>query len=385
MKHSVLFITDNYLPFPSSNGMCVSRLVEYYKEDVSVYVLSFANNKACKPSSNEFYCEYNRKPSTIKNRIFSFCEDTGAVEVLYKNAVDIIEKYMIDTVVCVYRPVECVLAGLQIKKKYQDKICVLGYMLDNIAELNASLKIKNYILNYNQKRMLKKFEKYYDGLVVLRYYESTLRKMKCKREKIRYVGLPALKKLPVTDVKESHAEIKMVYAGSFYPDCRRPDEILQFLSEVCNYLPNLKIHLYSWGCEEIVNEAKLYMDDALVLHGRVSASEAEDAIRNADILLNIGNDLPYAIPGKLFEYFATGKSILNFCYRKNDGSTEDCLKYGNIFNVYSKMENSVEDCIKFIEQRHQLPWETVRKMFSESLPQYTIEQIEMFREGWKNV
>ena len=36
--------------------------------------------------------------------------------------------------------------------------------------------------------------------------------------------------------------------------------------------------------------------------------KAKEIISSADILLNIANDLPYAVPGKLFEYFSIGKS-----------------------------------------------------------------------------
>lgn len=376
MKPSkILFITDKYLPFPSSNGSCVSKVSNAFSQKENIYVVAFSSAENEDVVENAYFCSYKRKPSSVLNRVLGYCQDDGAVTALYNTACKVIEENNIDTVVCVYRPVECLLAGLKLKNKYKN-LCVKGYFLDNIYEWSTASKIKDRILFINQKKLLHKLNRSFDSNIVLKYYQNTFETMLNKNNKITYVGLPSLKEYnheEQTLFNKDH--INVVYAGSFYPDCRRPDEILDFLQAVCAYLPQVKIYLYSWGCEDMVSIAKEKMGQVLEVCGRVSSSEAERAIHSADILLNVGNDLPYAVPGKLIEYFATGKPIINFCYRRTDGATKDCKKYENVFNVYSNSDNSVDDCVQFVLNRYNLSWEVLKERFYDSLPEYTADII----------
>lgn len=382
-KNKILFITDKYLPSPSSNGACVSKLVNSYQQKENVFVVAYSFDEPENIDTNVFYCDYKRKPSSAYNRIFGYCQDDGATMALFSEASRIIEANNIDTVVCLYRPVECLLAGLKLKKKYKH-LRVIGYFLDNIFEWSTSSGIKDRIIHFNQKRLLYKLNRSFDSLLVLKYYQPTVESMILKTDKISYVGLPSLQEQKQNEKQLfDRNDINIVYAGSFYPNCRRPDEILAFLQDVCAQIPQVKIHLYSWGCEDLVDEAKEKMGQNLVICGRVSLTEAEKAIQSADVLLNVGNDLPYAVPGKLFEYFSTGKPIINFCYRSNDGATSDCEKYGNIFNVYSKRDNGVNDCVEFILNRRSVSWEDLQKIFYDSLPEYTVNLI--MKNGDKHV
>ncbi|MBE6567127.1 MAG: glycosyltransferase family 4 protein [Ruminococcaceae bacterium] len=371
----VLFLTDKYLPFPSSNGTCVSKIVGSYPQKENVYVLAFSSSDAEIPGTNIHYCRYKRNPSSAFNRIFGHCQDDGAVTALFMEACQMIEDQKIDTVVCLYRPVECLLAGLKLKSKYKH-LCVIGYFLDNIHEWSTSSRVKDQIFFFNQKRLLHQLYRSFDSILSLKYYQPTFEEMLRKTEKLCYVGLPSLREYS-GDAQNmfSSNHINIVYAGSFYANCRRPDQILAFLAEVCAQVPEIRIHLYSWGCQELVDTAKEKMGENLVLCGRVSAEEAERAIHSADILLNVGNDMPYAVPGKLIEYFSTGKPIINFCYRPSDGAAKDCEKYENVFNVYANGDNSVDDCVKFVLNRQSLSWDTLKEKFYDSLPGYTADRI----------
>ena len=383
--NKILFITDKYLPSPSSNGACVSKIVNSYEHKENVYVLAFSFGETERVDNNIFYCHYKRKSSHLYNRIFGYCQDDDAVMALFSQACRIIEEKRIRTVVCVYRPVECLLAGLKLKKKYKD-ICVVGYFLDNIYEWGTSSKLKDRIIFFNQKKLICKLNRSFDSIIALKYYQPTFEKIVGATQKVFYAGLPSLTKCKLTGEESQEfasKHIHVVYAGSFYEQCRRPDEILSFMHEVCAVLPEMKIHLYSWGCESLVDIAKKRMGHNLELCGRVTSEEAERAIHSADILLNVGNDLPYAVTGKLFEYFSTGKPVINFCYRRNDGASSDCEKYGNVFNVYSKGDNSVDDCVKFILNRYRIEWDALRTTFYDSLPEYTANLI--MEKGDKHV
>lgn len=369
----ILFITDKYLPFPSSNGACISRIVNSYENKENIFVISFSE-EANENTSNVYYCRYKRNPSSFFNRLFGYCQDNAAVNALFVDANRMVEENNINKVVCVYRSIECLLAGLKLKKKHRD-LCVIGYFLDNIFEWSTSSKLKDQIFYINQKRLLNQLNHYFDSIIALKYYKPTIKKMLTRSTKVDYVGLPSLQDRKIESSLFNKSNINIVYAGSFYSNCRRPDEILEFLNCVHKQLPQLKIYLFSWGCEDLIDAAKEKMRDCLEVCGRVSLEEADRAIQSADILLNVGNDLPYAIPGKLIEYFSTGKSIINFSYRHGDGAAADCEKYENIFNVYANSENNVDDCVRFILNRHTLPWDVLHKKFYDSTPEYTATKI----------
>lgn len=373
---NVLFIADQYLPYPSSNGACVSKVVNSGSFDGNVYVLSMLGETADSTDRSVFYCGCNRRPSPLINRLFGYSQDDAVVDALFSEADWIIREYDIDIVVCVYRPVECLLVGLKLKTKHK-ALCVIGYFLDNIQELQMSAKWKDIIITYNQRRLLKKLVRTYNQLIALKYYRTTFEEIVGCTQNTNYVGLPSIIQHTRYNAPVSHCddEITVVYTGSFNPDCRRPDGILNYLCDVCDVLPKIRVHLYSWGCDELVAEAKQKMGEHLVLHGRVTLEEAQKAMESADILLNVGNDLPCAVPGKLFEYFSTGKPIINYCYRMNDGAVEDYKKYGNILIVSAQGDNRVEACVDFVQNRKQLPWERLCTTFADSLPEYTANQI----------
>ncbi len=379
MKEKILFMVDSYEPAPSSNGVCVARLWRESAKAQYSHLLALTPEKAQEIyEDNLWVCHYNRKPSSYLNRFLSFAEDSEMVAFLTQKAEKIIEEKGITTVLCTYRPVENLLCALNLKKKYGKKLRVCAYYLDNLTEITSQNRLKALVFGYNQKRLINKAYKICDKTLLLKYYESTFKAvLGADTKKLFPVGLPGLLKSESAREEGIYSEnyINLVYTGSFYDGFREPEKILDFLKKVVKLVPELKIHLYCWGCEGQVEKAKAEMGERLVLHGRVCAEEAHKAIRNAHALLNVGNDLPNQVPGKLLEYFATGKPIVNFVYREDDPANEDYKKYGNIFIVKNNGENDPQKCAEFLKKGEVLPWEKVQVSFLECEPRYTITKI----------
>lgn len=373
---NVLFITDEYLPIPSSNGACVSRVVDSLETaGHTAYVLSVTKNN-CENSEKVTYAFYNRTPAPLKNRLFGFCQDDGFVDIICEYAKEIITLKKIDAVVSVCRPVETLIAGIKIKKMFGN-INLFGYFLDDLFETELSNGIKTRIVRFNYKRLFNAFLNKAKKGIVLKYYKNTFSRIFSKSKNISYVGLPCVQKQCGENKREDN-DIRILYAGSLNASFRNPESVLKILADVKKSVPNMRIQFFSCGCEDILESSRqLFEDDEIEFNGLVSTEKVKELFSSADILLNIANDLPYAVPGKLFEYFSTGKPILNYRFRADDPANEAYSVYPLIYNLYSYKENDISDCAKFIStaQGKQVEFTEIENLFKDSTPQYTARAI----------
>jgi hypothetical protein len=153
-------------------------------------------------------------------------------------------------------------------------------------------------------------------------------------EKVVKFGIPKItssskkdiSNAPVTveALKKQHDTIDFVYVGQLYEDIRNPELMLKMFCELPN---NYILHLYGGGADRIVNHYKERLKDRLVCHGWVSADEAKEATKNADILINLNNKIKNMLPSKLVDYIDTGKPILNICQINECPSIEYTKKY----------------------------------------------------------
>jgi len=149
----------------------------------------------------------------------------------------------------------------------------------------------------------------------------------------------------------------------------------------------IQVEFYSCGCQEELQFAKAEIGDRVLVHSLVSLEEVQKIMSTADVLLNIANDLPYAVPGKLFEYYSTGKPVLNYCFREDDPAMEEYEKYPLIFNLYDYKKNNIIACHDFIlaSKKKGVEFERIKSNFQDSTPEYTVEQLLTAIKEKKNV
>lgn len=142
--------------------------------------------------------------------------------------------------------------------------------------------------------------------------------------------------LPTLVDKCNHAYLNnnatiVTYAGNFYSEIREPDKVLEILS--C--LPKgYSIHLYGNGCRKIIKEkSNLFVNSVLVDNGVVSHEQCDEAIRNSNILINIGNRVTNQLPSKVFEYISYGKPIINFYFHEDDIGLHYLKRYPLCYNL----------------------------------------------------
>lgn len=110
--------------------------------------------------------------------------------------------------------------------------------------------------------------------------------------------------------------IECIFAGRVYKGVRNPSFIIKLFQK---FPINIRLKLYGVSLKELRDKFSITsLPSNVECCGLVRVEKAENVIRNADVLVNIGNIMLNQVPSKLFSYISTGKPILNVC------SNHDC-------------------------------------------------------------
>jgi len=140
----------------------------------------------------------------------------------------------------------------------------------------------------------------------------------------------AASRRPDSDASCDRSTINVVYTGVFYQRIRPPEALGRLMTGLRT--DDVVFHLYGGSCENFFRDLDLPRG-RVVLHGRVSKEVSDQAIDFADVVLNVGNDLPNQIPSKLFAYMASGKPILHLSQNADDPSLPLLNTYGHVLIV----------------------------------------------------
>lgn len=100
--------------------------------------------------------------------------------------------------------------------------------------------------------------------------------------------------------------LELVYTGSFYK-FRLPDDLIAAVVAT----PGVRLTIASINPPESVREASREYPHAIRLVGFLPHRKALRMQRDADVLVNIGNELPDQVPGKIYEYLGAGRPVLH--------------------------------------------------------------------------
>jgi len=157
-----------------------------------------------------------------------------------------------------------------------------------------------------------------------------------------------------TDISKNFFDSKKInclFAGRLYKSIRNPQKVIEVFSKlnknihltlISNINKKMLINSFctnsSWGYLDKISFFPIQNRDvALSLTG------------TADILINIGNNVEFQIPAKIFEYMSTGKPIIHFSKIKDDPTIFYLNKYPLTF-IVKEWERIDEKTIKDIEQ-----------------------------------
>lgn len=145
--------------------------------------------------------------------------------------------------------------------------------------------------------------------------------------KMMNIGIPLLSnrnyELYYSGNSEKRRFIKLVYAGTFYDNIRKPDYLVEIIKNITEVI-DIQLHIYGnvvgQKSYQLLQDAKEELGDKLIIHGTVERNKIPEVLSDADFLINVGNSISNQAPSKIFEYIETGKPIINFSSIKNDSS-----------------------------------------------------------------
>lgn len=109
--------------------------------------------------------------------------------------------------------------------------------------------------------------------------------------------------------------LRLVFTGTLYRRLRSPEPLLRLFGRLLGTSVGERLELHFVGglngCEDLFEPWREHLGRRLFLHGPVPREAAFRAMREADVLVNLGNESGYQLPSKVVEYVACARPVLN--------------------------------------------------------------------------
>ncbi|MEO7975784.1 hypothetical protein [Flavobacterium sp.] len=253
----------------------------------------------------------------------------------------IIEEHKIDKLITVSWTFTSHMIGNKIKKKYPS----LFWLADTIDVFSFNGKINNLFFYEKQNRNIEKeifLNADYNTVLtekIRQKYVELFPDIKGKIAVNHNVYLPNsfdFGKEPDLDSKT----VRFLFLGTLIEDARSPKRMLAIFDMLIKKYTEYNFILDFYGeFSDTMGSFKEYphlLGKSIFLNGFINREEVNLAIKNSDILVNVGNKNEFQEPSKLIEYMYSGKKIINFCSIEADTSLELIEKYPLKLNVLSE-------------------------------------------------
>jgi glycosyltransferase involved in cell wall biosynthesis len=125
--------------------------------------------------------------------------------------------------------------------------------------------------------------------------------------------------------------LRLVFTGSLYRRLRSPEPLLRLFAHLLGTGVGERLELHFLGavngCEDLFQPYGEHLGRRIFLHGAVPREAAFRAMRQADVLVNLGNETGYQLPSKVVEYVACARPVLHLGAGRGDASTEFFAAY----------------------------------------------------------
>lgn len=242
--------------------------------------------------------------------------------------------------------------GVKVKKMYPHLLWIV-YELDPYA-YNRILKHNKLMFIYRLMKQIKIFHMADKILLTHELYEQYSKNiLSIYRDKFKDIGIPLMKICDVNKIRCDN-NCNIAYVGSFYKGVRDPEYMLDILIRASSRIDGFKLNLYGPEIDSLPSKYREQYGEKLAVHGRVSKDRVIAAMKEADILVNIGNTVKNQLPSKILEYIGTGKPIINFYSISEDTSNKYLSRYPNALLIRKdnrKVEKNVMRIVEFINSQ----------------------------------
>lgn len=132
-------------------------------------------------------------------------------------------------------------------------------------------------------------------------------------------------------------KIRLIFAGTLYSKIRNPATLLELFNSLLATPVGSQLELHFLGaindCESYFEKFRGLIGTKIFLHGLVSRATAVRAMKDATILVNLGNTTAYQLPSKVVEYAMLGRPVLNIIKLASDSSKNFFFDFEGICTV----------------------------------------------------
>ena len=285
-----------------------------------------------------------------------------------------------DVIVPVVFPFETVLAALAFKRAYPE-VKVIPYLFDDFVDSGSLhvLKLARALKRGRHLRLESRMLEDADAVLSMHplrahfehYFPTRMHK------KVTYLEHPLLVKPAAARVpRHDDGVTRLCYTGALIKKVRDPS-YLRALLRAMRPRQTVQADFYVMGDAAAKIPTQTGGGSVRIInHGRVPKPEADAAVRNADILINIGDAQGKQVSSKVFEYMATGKPIIHFAFVEKDTVSIILEKYPLalcITQTRRLFDGNVRRVEKFISERrsNEIPFDDVKAIYPEALPETT--------------
>ncbi len=228
----------------------------------------------------------------------------------YKNNIEkFIKKNNIDLIVAFTLPFETAYASIlnssKIKKVYYQ---LDPYGLYHGEDVNTKKRTSKEIKLIKKSDMVITTAALYDEYQKDRLYQ----KYKHKYTAVDFPLIVAKENLSARGAFDFDDDnINILFCGKISDEYRSPEFLLNVFKKSLKNIPNMRLYFLGDVNSEVMDKEPLCQNNHIEIHGSVPIEFANSTMMSADILVNIGNNIPNMVPSKIFDYFSTGKPILN--------------------------------------------------------------------------
>lgn len=356
---NLLFLTSQYTGAAGANGICTRNIVNALKmkgHRVSVVCYDTGDTEDdvyTIPVTTKVKRNLGQKVAAAIGSFISTSLDKDIEQYFQNLTLTLCEKKKIDTVICVFFPLEAAPVVRAVKKQLPH-IATVIYELDSVGDGIFSKSKCYYFAKRAYERWGADNYRYADKVIIMKSHEEYWRKVWGKEfeEKLLIADIPVLMEhtFPRLEKRED-SPTSIVYSGLLNRKYRSPKHLLSVF-DVYSKNANAVLDFFSKGdCEELILSFRKN-NPCIRQLGYVPSAVLEEAIVKADVLVSIGNKVSRSVPSKLITYLSYGKPVIHFATQKDDISAKylDNYPLGLVLREWDSVEENAYKLHAFIEQ-----------------------------------